>query len=258
MKIRALIAEDEPLAEELLRNHLMANNDLEVVGVAKHGREALELIVDLRPDVLFLDIQMPEKSGLEVACEIIQQGPELQNYTPLIVFITAYDQYAIQAFEHQAIDYILKPFTSERIEKMVARLRHYRHAGSLPTLGSLLHDYLPALKALIHPVYTELLTAKDGTRIQLIKVADITHVEAEGNYVRVYTLNNKYLLTDTLTHINTKLDPQHFVRIHRSTIVNIHFIKEIRTHFNGDANVILSNQVILRMSRNYKQNLKIE
>ena len=111
---------------------------------------------------------------------------------------------------------------------------------------------------MIHPVYAELLTAKDGTRIQLIKVADITHVEAEGNYVRVYTLNNKYLLTDTLTHINTKLDPQHFVRIHRSTIVNIHFIKEIRTHFNGDANVILSKQVILRMSRNYKQNLKLE
>lgn len=258
MKIRVVIAEDEPLAAELLQNHLLAYKDLELVGVATHGREALEISVNLRPDVLFLDIQMPEKSGLEVAREIIQQASGSQNYPPLIVFITAYDQYAIQAFEHQAIDYILKPFSVERIEKMVTRIRYYLRAGRLPALEGLLQDYLPALKALIHPVYAELLTAKDGSRIQLIKVADITHVEAEGNYVRVHTLTNKYLLTDTLTHIQTKLNPQQFIRIHRSTVVNVHFIKEIRNHFNGDANIILSNQVNLRMSRNYKQNLKIE
>lgn len=257
-KITILIAEDEDLASDLLIKQLADYPDLQVIGVARHGQEAIERALQERPDVLLLDIQMPGKSGLQVAQEIMQNAVNLPSYVPLMIFITAYDQYALQAFEHQAVDYLLKPFTAERLEKMVQRVRHYSSGSRPQDLSAWLAQYMPSVQTILPANYPEVLSVKDGARIHLVKVPEITHIEAEGNYVRIHTTTSRYIMSATLTHLQSKLNPLQFARIHRSTIVHKSFIKEIRSHFNGDATVILSNQVNLRLSRNYKQFLKLE
>lgn len=258
-KIKVVIAEDEPLAAEFLLEQLLPYPDLEVVGVAKHGQEAVELAARHLPQVVLLDIQMPEKTGLQAAQDILHLAANQPDYFPQVVFITAYDQYALDAFEQQAIDYILKPFTADRLDKMIRRVRQYVHAGPRPPdLTTWTNQYLPALQALMNQTYPDVLTIKDGTRIHVVKVSEITHIEAEGNYMRVCTPGARYLMTETLTNLQLKLNPHQFIRIHRSTIVNKQYIKEIRTHFNGDATVILSNQINLRMSRSFKHQLKLD
>ncbi|MFN8353620.1 MAG: LytTR family DNA-binding domain-containing protein [Spirosomataceae bacterium] len=247
--MKILIADDEPIARDLLLHFLRKQPDTEVISVCTNGQEALEAIRQHQPDLAFLDIQMPELNGLELA-------KQLQiNRLPVVVFVTAFDQYALQAFEANAIDYLLKPFDEERFDKTFQKaVQQYELLKKQP-VDTLFEQYRTLFEQLTPPSYPELLTVRDGGRIHLIKVTELTHLEADGNYVEIHTDKAKHLLSEPLSHVENRLNPKQFVRIHRSTLVNIHAIKEIQSHFNGDYSVILKNGKVLRMSRTYKDRL---
>jgi two-component system, LytTR family, response regulator len=248
MKIRTLLADDEAIARSVLRNYLAKIPQVEVLAECADGQSAWQVIEREPLDLLLLDIQMPEQTGLALAEKVATRG------LPVIVFVTAYDQFAVQAFENNAIDYLLKPFDEARFEKTIQKaIRQVE----LVRNGDAPHQAIDLIKKLWQPDYPEIITVKDGGRIQLVRVADLTHVEAYGNYVMLHTEKTKYLLTDTLTQLENRLNPKHFTRIHRSTIVHLNYVKEIQSHFNGDYSVILQNGKVLRMSRTYKSNLLI-
>lgn len=249
MTYNVLIADDELIAREILQMHLKRYSQVALVATCANGKEALESIEKLQPDVVFLDIQMPELNGIELVKSLNV------SKLPLIVFITAFDTYAIQAFETNAIDYLLKPFDDERFDRMFQKVLKQLELMNKQEFSSVFEKYGQFFQQMSQPTYAEIVTVKDGGRIQLIKIADLIYVEAEGNYISLHTEKSKHLLYETLTHFESKLNPKTFVRIHRSTIVNLHFIKEIQSHFNGDYSVILKNEKVLRMSRNYKENL---
>lgn len=249
MTYKVLIADDELIAREILQMHLKRYSQVTLVATCANGKEALESIEKLQPDVVFLDIQMPELNGIELTKSLNI------SKLPLVVFITAFDTYAIQAFESNAIDYLLKPFDDERFDRMFQKVLKQLELTNKQEFSAVFEKYGQFFQQMSQPTYAEIVTVKDGGRIQLIKVTDLMYVEAEGNYISLHTEKSKHLLYETLTHFESKLNPKTFVRIHRSTIVNLHFIKEIQSHFNGDYSVILKNEKVLRMSRNYKENL---
>lgn len=249
MTYKVLIADDELIAREILQMHLKRYSQVTLVATCANGKEALESIEKLQPDVVFLDIQMPELNGIELIKSLNI------SKLPLVVFITAFDTYAIQAFESNAIDYLLKPFDDERFDRMFQKVLKQLELTNKQEFSAVFEKYGQFFQQMSQPTYAEIVTVKDGGRIQLIKVTDLMYVEAEGNYISLHTEKSKHLLYETLTHFESKLNPKTFVRIHRSTIVNLHFIKEIQSHFNGDYSVILKNEKVLRMSRNYKENL---
>lgn len=247
--IKVLIADDEGVARDILSHLLATTPGVALVAACTDGQQAWEAIRAQRPEILLLDIQMPELNGLELA----QRLQTLENYQPVIIFVTAYDDYALRAFEANAIDYLLKPFETERFERIIQKAIQqatWRSAGQ-PALP----QDLAWLKALVPSSYPEIVTVKDGGRIQLIRLSTLTHVEAEGNYVALFTDKSKHLILETLTSFEQKLNPKHFVRIHRSTIVNLAWVREIQSHFNGDYTVLLTNGPKLRMSRTYKDKL---
>lgn len=249
MTYKVLIADDELIAREILQNQLKRYPEIELVETCNDGKTALKAIEKHEPDVVFLDIQMPEMNGIDLAKSLNV------SKLPLIVFVTAFDNYAIQAFETNAIDYLLKPFDDERFDRMFQKVLKQLELTNKQEFSAVFEKYGQFFQQIAQPTYAEIVTVKDGGRIQLIKIADLIYVEAEGNYISLHTEKTKHLLYETLTHFETKLNPKNFVRIHRSTIVNLHFIKEIQSHFNGDYSVILKNEKVLRMSRNYKENL---
>lgn len=244
--IRTLIADDEPIAREILTNFLGKIPDIELIAVCSDGKKALEIIEKEPLDLLLLDIQMPELNGLELVSKITTEP------CPVVVYVTAFDHYALQAFDANAIDYLLKPFDFERFERTIQKA--IRQVNLNKNENSSI-QYLETLKKLLPQEYPNIVTVKDGGRIQLVQVADLTHIEADGNYISLYTDKTRHLLYETLTSFEAKLNPKQFVRIHRSTIVNLNCIKEIQSHFNGDYSVILKNTKVLRMSRNYKDRL---
>jgi two-component system, LytTR family, response regulator len=249
MTYKVLIADDEPIAREILQKQLARYPEANLVATCSNGKEALFSIEKLQPDVVFLDIQMPELTGIELAKKLYI------NNLPLIIFVTAYDTYAVQAFEANAIDYLLKPFDDERFDQSFQKIIKQLELTNKQDMGFVFEKYGQFFQQFQQPNFAEIVTVKDGGRIQLIKITDLTHVEADGNYISLQTEKSKHLLLETLTNFEKKLNPKTFVRIHRSTIVNLNFIKEIQSHFNGDYSVILTNGKVLRMSRNYKENL---
>jgi two-component system, LytTR family, response regulator len=246
--ISVLIADDEGLARDLLIHQLNTTPSVRLVAACTDGQGAWEAMETHRPDVLLLDIQMPELNGLELA----QRLQAVEGYQPVIVFVTAYDDYALRAFEANAVDYLLKPFDAERFGRIMQKAIqqvHWRRQGNH------LRQDLDWLRALLPTNYPDIVTVKDGGRIQLVRLATLTHVEADGNYVALHTDKSKYLLLETLTAFEQKLNPKQFVRIHRSTIVNLTWVREIQSHFNGDYTVLLTNGPKLRLSRTYKDKL---
>jgi len=244
--IRTLIADDEPIARAILEQFVGKYTDIQLIASCSDGQTALSVIENQHPDLLLLDIQMPELNGLDLASRIATH-----HYLPSIVFITAFDEYALRAFEVSAIDYLLKPFDFERFDKAIQKAKRNLQQPN----SSQQSDYLALLKDLLPKQYPDYFSVKDGGRIQLVQADSLTHIEAEGNYVALHTERTKYLLYETMTHIETQLNPKHFARIHRSIIVNRRFVKEIQSHFNGDYSVVLHNAKVLRMSRNYKRGL---
>lgn len=249
MIYKVLIADDESIARDILQKQLQAYPQVEVIAACKNGKEARVAIEKDRPDLVFLDIQMPELNGIELAKSLDT------TKLPLIIFVTAYDNYALQAFEANAIDYLLKPFDKERFDKTFQKALKQLRLADKEDFTNVFDKYGQFFQQFVQTNYPEIVTVKDGGRIQLLKTADLIYIEAEGNYICLQTEKSKHLLYETLSSFEQKLNPKIFVRIHRSTIVNINFIKEIQSHFNGDYSVLLKNTKVLRMSRNYKENL---
>ena len=248
MKIKVLIVDDEVIARERVNRFLRAESDVEVIGECRNGREAIAAIKRLDPDLIFLDIQMPQMNGFDVLAAI---GLE---YIPAVVFVTAYDQYALRAFEVHALDYLLKPFNQERFRQSLNHVRKQlergRHHGVDDRLLSLLEDIKSG------PKYAERLVIKATGRVYFVKADEIDWIEACGNYVNLHTGDETHLLRETLSHIEGRLDPDKFLRIHRSRLVNIDYIKELSPLFNGDYTVILHNGMELTLSRTYRDRLQ--
>ena len=246
--IRVLVVDDEPLAREMIREMLGDDSDVEVVAECANGREAVEAIKSLKPDLVFLDIQMPELGGFEVLESFDAQS------TPYIIFVTAYDQYAVRAFEVHAFDYLLKPFDRERFD---AAWQRVKEQIKLDQSGERERHILALLEELkTGPRHLERLVIKNGGRVFFLNVDDVHCIESEGNYVRVYDNQKGYLLRETITSLEDQLDPRQFRRIHRSAIVKIDKIKEMQPWFHGEYRVIMENGKQLTLSRNYRANFQ--
>lgn len=245
--IRVLLVDDEPLARAMMREMLQGDSQIEIVGESVNGREALEAIRNHAPDLLFLDVQMPELGGFEVLASLDQ------GKVPYVIFVTAYDQYAVRAFEVHALDYLLKPFDQERfnISWQRARARILRERNGMDQrILALLEDLKAGNK------YLERLVIKAGGRIYFLDTNDIDWIEAEGNYVSVHSGKKAHLLRETISSLESQLDPKKFVRIHRSSIVRIASIRELQPWFHGEYRVNLHNGTQLALSRNYRDKLQ--
>jgi two-component system LytT family response regulator len=238
---RVVIVDDEPPARQTLRMLLAHENDFSVAAECGHGGEAVEAIARVRPDVLFLDVRMPGLDGFDVLRAI---GADA---VPAVVFVTAYDRYAAQAFERHAIEYLLKPFTDERFAGVVAHVRRRLRERALATLGQRLPNLLAA-----PPRERRQLVVKDGSRTHIIVEADIVWVEAEDYYIAIHANGRRVLAREPLKAIEDRLDPAVFARVHRSAIVNTRFIKAIEPVASGDQRLVLTDGTVLRVSRTHR------
>jgi len=243
--IRTLLVDDEPLALEGLRTRLALERDIEIVGEAHDGLAAVEAIGRLLPDLVFLDIQMPGIDGLEV---VARAG---RVHLPAIVFVTAFDRYALEAFDLHALHYLLKPVSKERLERALARVRRELARGELVEQGSAnVMKLLDDREKGTGPVRRW--AVKHGDRWVLLRADEVDWIEAAANYVRLHAKGGAYLIRGTLSSLERSLDPARFVRIHRSTIVNVDRVKEIKPEWHGDFEVLLQGGKVLRMSRNFR------
>jgi two-component system, LytTR family, response regulator len=247
--IRTLIVDDEPLARERMRTLLNTQSDVEVVGEAKDGAEAVETILGRSPDLVFLDVQMPKLDGFDV---IETVGPARM---PAVVFVTAYDQHALRAFEVQALDYLLKPFDADRFEGALRRVRRQLDSQDAGDISRRLLALVRDLKS-ERPARSERLVVKSGGRLFFLRADEIDWIEAAGNYVRLHVGTEGHLLRETMNSIEARLNPETFFRIHRCHIVNIERIKELQPWFNGEYVVILRNGARLTLSRGYRERLQ--
>jgi two-component system, LytTR family, response regulator len=246
-RIRAIIVDDEPFARERIRSLLASEADIDIIDECGDGVTAVESIEANRPDLVFLDVNMPELDGIGV---LEQVGPAA---IPAVIFITAYDHFAVQAFDAHAVDYIMKPFDEERFRTALQRARHTLKARASDEIDSRLATLLSDLK---RPRHLERLAIKAGGKIVFIRTEEIDWIGAEGNYARIHSGNRSHLLRETMNTLETKLDPDRFLRIHRSTIVNTESISELEPLFQGDYVVILRDGTRLTSSRGYRSNLQ--
>lgn len=247
MKIRAIIIDDEPLARDKVKRFLRDEEDVEITGECGDGNEAVSMIKKLSPDLVFLDIQMPEMNGFQVLQSIGS------SQMPAVIFATAYDQYAIQAFDVHALDYLLKPFNRERFRRAVERVREQLTSQGSDNIEKRLRALLTDLKT--EKKYLERLVIKSVGRVFFLKTKEIDWIEAAGNYVKLHVGRESHMLRETMNGLESKLDPEKFLRIHRSTLVNIDRIKELHPLFSGDYTVILQNGAELTLSRSYRDRL---
>jgi two-component system LytT family response regulator len=245
--IRTLIADDEPLARERIKRLLGSEPEIEIIGECADGRAAILAIEQLKPDLLFLDIQMPEVDGFGVIKAI---GPEDM---PAVIFVTAYDTYALRAFDVHALDYLLKPYNRQRFRKAVERARAHLQSERGEGLDQRLVSLLDYLKVGQKPL--ERLVVKSVGRVFFLRTKEIDWIEAAGNYVRIHVGGEAHLLREAMNVLEARLDPDKFLRIHRSTIVNIERIKELQPLFSGDYSVVLRDGTQLTLSRSYRENL---
>jgi two-component system LytT family response regulator len=245
--IRVLIVDDEPLARRRIKGLLRHDREVEVVGSCAGGHEALALVEESTPDLIFLDIQMPRMDGFELLRSI-----KLEKL-PRVIFVTAHDHYALRAFEVYALDYLLKPFDDERFEKSLSRAKEQLLNPLEVAPDRRLLSLLDALRAKSQK--RDLVLVKAGERAFFIKAEEIDWVEAVGKYVRIHAARESYLLREGIGELELRLNPEMFCRIHRSTIVNAGRIKEMRPWFHGDYEVTLRDGTRLRLSRRYRPNL---
>ena len=240
--MRALIVDDELLARRRIRSLLLHEADVVVAGECANGDEAVEALRDLSVDLAFLDVQMPGRDGFDVIRDV---GPERM---PAVVFVTAYDQYAIKAFEVHAVDYLLKPFDGARFRDALARAR----ARVRDPDGG--HRLIPLLRELAGTTARpERLEVRSSARISFVRVDDLDHAEACGNYVLLHCGAERHLMRETMNGLEARLDPRRFVRIHRSTLVNADRVKEIHPLFHGDWEVVLRSGARLIMTRTHRE-----
>ncbi len=235
-KIKAIIVDDESLARDLIKNYLLEHIHIELIGEYSDGFQGTKAIQELQPDLVFLDVQMPKLTGFEML--------EILEKPPIIIFTTAYNEYAIKAFELNAVDYLLKPFSRERFGKSIEKVQE--------RIG-LKETYFDKLKKISNSIInidkTERIVVKTGTKIQVIPVNTIFYIEAQDDYVMLYTSDGKYLKQQTMKHYEASLNNSIFVRIHRSYIVNIHEVEKIEAYEKDSYKVILKNKAHLPVSK---------
>lgn len=256
-QIRVLVVDDEPLARAGVCELLARDPDLDIVGEAANGEEAVTAIAELQPDLVMLDVQMPGMTGFEVLRAV---GPERM---PAVVFITAYDQFAVRAFEVNAVDYLLKPFDDERFALTLTRAKkavRQSHAGQLSRrLAELLQNAGPAVPAPAPkpaPAYTDRLVVKSGGRVFFLRSDEVDWVEAADYYVRLHAGGKTHLLRETMNALEGRLDPRKFFRVHRSAIVNLDRIREMQPYFRGEHVLILQDGTKLKLSRSRREKLE--
>jgi two-component system, LytTR family, response regulator len=247
-RIRVLIVDDESLARDRARQLLEEEPDVEIVGECASGPEAVAAIESAGPDLVLLDVQMPGMDGFAVLAKV---SP---GRLPAVVFVTAHDEHALEAFQVHALDYLLKPFDGERLRESLQRARE-RIRSAAPhafdrRLLALLADLKPRARTL------DRIVLRTGGRLSFLKTDEVDWIEGEGNYLRVHAGKQSYLLRETLSDIEARLDPARFVRIHKSTIVNTERIREIQPLFNGAHSVLLHDGTRLTWSRGYRNQLR--
>jgi len=260
--LRTLLVDDEPLAVRGLKIRLEAYSDIDIVGTAANGREAVKMVKALKPDLMFLDIQMPGFDGFSVLRALVGEA-EL----PLVIFCTAYDQYALDAFEAHAIDYLLKPVEDMRLKTAVQRAREHmaqrtaieQNAQLVSFIDTMddgtkaqLSAFLDGAEPPSEDVYEPQLRIKDRGHISIVPVRDVEYIDAAGDYMCIHEGEKTHILRETMKTMEKKLDPKIFQRIHRSTIVNLDHVKEVRPHANGECFLTLNSGKELKVSRSYK------
>lgn len=256
--IRVLIVDDEPAGREIVREMLteaVRRGEVEIIGESVDGRTAAQSIQNLHPDLVFLDVQMPEMDGFAVLSAL---PPE---QLPFVIFVTAYDQYALRAFEVHALDYLLKPFDRERFEQAFDRAKHTlvleRASDVNERILSLLERWgATDAQTQTQQLYLERLVIKTDGRVFFLRADEIEWIEAEGNYVSLHTKRRAYLFREAISTLETQLDPRKFRRIHRSTIVNIDCVRELHPLFRGEYRVIMRDATELKLSQTYRDNLQ--
>ncbi len=233
-KIRVVIVDDEELARQMLREFLSAHQEIEIVVECANGFEAVKAVTELKPDLIFLDIQMPKLDGFEVL--------ELIGTDRAVVFVTAYDEYAIRAFDIHAVDYLLKPFGAERFETALQRARQ-RLGGKLPAPAELSSSARPPSQPL------DRIVVRDGTRVFIIPIAKLDYAEAQDDYVALVSEGKKHLKQQTISSLEGILDPSRFLRIHRSYLVNLEKVTKVEPYSKDNYMVVLSNGTQLPVSR---------
>jgi two-component system LytT family response regulator len=251
MKIRALIVDDEPIARKGIRRELERDPDIEIVGECTNGRDAVSFLRRREAEIVFLDLQMPELDGFGVVEAV---GVERM---PTVIFVTAFDEFALKAFEMHALDYILKPFNSERFQKALRRAKTQINQASSSALSErLLSAIRDSRLAQKREGYLERVVVRAGGRIFFLGVEEIDWIEAADNYVRLHAGKESHLVQGTMSKLESCLDPKLFLRIHRSTIINVTRIKELQPLFHGEYAIILSNGKELTSSRSYRDKLQ--
>ncbi len=248
MGIRVVIADDEALAREQISEFLKKFDDCELAAVCANGLETVEAINRHRPDLLFLDIEMPELNGFEV----LQHTSA--NPLPVVIFVTAYDRYAIQAFEAHALDYLLKPFDFERFERALSRARMQVAASHSGELNEKLLAILQSRH--VRAKYLDRLAIKSRGRVIFLKVDEIAWIEAAGNYLELHSGKESHLIREPIGDFEQRLNPERFIRIHRSCIVNVEHIKELQPGFGGEYLVVMNDGQQLTASRGYRDRLQ--
>jgi two-component system LytT family response regulator len=245
MMIQAVLADDEVLARQKLRQLLREIPEIEIVGEGSSAAETIDLVRTAKPDLLFLDVRMPDMDGFDVVKELSSDG----GLMPCVIFTTAYDRYALRAFEIHAVDYLLKPFTLDRFRSATQRaMEQIKAARQNPHAAS--------AKNPNDSSYTQRIVFKSKGRILFLPVSEICWIGAEENYVRICTKSETHLLRETMTHLEEKLDPNTFLRVHRSSIVNLQYVKEVRPEIDGEYGVHMLNGQKIAMSRGYRSRIK--
>ncbi len=247
--IKAIIADDESLARNLVRKYLSAFQQIEIIAECADGLTALNKINELKPDLVFLDVQMPELDGLALLREL--------TTVPLVIFTTAYNQYAIKAFEMNAVDYLLKPFDKDRFAQAVNKALDQKNYISY--FQKQISHLQQSLSELLHTEkqFASRILIKSKENYFFLDVGEITWFEAFNDYVKIHCKEKIYLKNTSLNEVEIKLNPKIFIRIHRSSIVNVNFIKELKPYFNGEYYLYLSTGEKLKLSRTYKDKIKL-
>lgn len=266
MSFRTIIVDDEPLARRGLALRMDGVDDVEIVAQCGNGRSALVEIAKLKPDLVFLDIQMPGMDGLDV----IKALPDTGCF-PEVVFVTAYDQYAVSAFQAHALDYLLKPIEDARLEQSLDRVRQQAMNRAANTRVQNLIAFVAELtgepiekvtqkvvegRPLVPPAFRDVLKIKDGGDVTNVPMPEIDWVDAAGDYMCVHAQGETHIMRSTMKELEKQLDPQYFQRVHRSTIVNLGRVKKVCSHINGEYFLVLDNGTEIKMSRSYKAKIR--
>jgi two-component system LytT family response regulator len=257
MTIRAILVDDEKLAIQGLQLRLEKFSDVEIVDTCSNGREAIRSIKTLKPDLVFLDIQMPGFDGFSVVQGVMELEP------PLFIFVTAYADHAVRAFEAQAMDYLVKPVEEDRladaIERVRVRLAEKRGMEEIERLRSVLTEVAPDHVEEFEPSdevasnrFEKLINIKDRGQIFRVDVETIERIDAAGDYMCIYTADNSLILRETMKDLEKRLDPRVFQRVHRSTIVNLNLVRQVKPHTNGECFLVLDSGAQVKVSRSYR------